>query len=263
MISLRLSSDAIIKSFTVCNPGKVGKLWRDNSSCNKLAVLLTDLVLSTKVGYGIPGMQDWTYECVVAGVQEAMQRMKTDYIDIVHLHSCPVETLRQSDVIDALQRMVEQGSVRVGAYSGENEHLGFAIESKRFRSIQCSINICDQRVLDGSLPEAKQQGLGVIAKRPVANAPWRFAECPAGQYSEEYWKRWKAMNPETSLDWQEIAIRFSAYTWGVDSCIVGTTKLEHLQRNVELIDKGILPQSIIEELRNAFHKHDRDWIGQL
>lgn len=222
-----------------------------------------DLIFSTKVGYGIPGVQDWTYDCVVAGVREAMQLMQTDYLDIVHLHSCPAETLRQGAVIDALQHMVEQGSVRVGAYSGENEHLALAIDSGRFRSLQCSINVCDQRVLDGSLPRAKQHGLGVIAKRPVANAPWRYAECPVGRYAEEYWKRWKTMNLDFGMDWQELALRFTAFTWGVDSCIVGTTDAVHLRQNAESIDKGILPEPIVSELRSAFRKNDHDWIGQV
>jgi aryl-alcohol dehydrogenase-like predicted oxidoreductase len=223
----------------------------------------TEVVISTKVGYGIAGFADWTYDCVQAGVRQAMRLMKTDYLDIVHLHSCPVEVLRQGAVSDALQHSVEQGFVLVAAYSGENEHLQFALESDRFRSLQCSINICDQRVLDGLLPRAKERGMGIIAKRPVANAPWRYAECPTGKYADEYWRRWKAMNLEFEIPWQELALRFTAYTWGVDSCIVGTTSLDHLQQNIETINKGKLPQSAIDEVRCAFRSHDNNWIGQV
>ena len=105
--------------------------------------------------------------------------------------------------------------------------------------------------------------MGIIAKRPIANAPWRFSECPVGRYAEEYWKRWKTMNLEFGIPWQEIALRFTAYAWGVDSCIVGTTSLDHLQQNIESINKGKLPDSIIDELRSAFHRHDNNWIGQV
>lgn len=48
----------------------------------------SELVLSTKVGYGVEGVPDWTYECVRRGVDAARARMRTDFIDIVHLHSC-------------------------------------------------------------------------------------------------------------------------------------------------------------------------------
>ncbi|MDQ1241734.1 MAG: hypothetical protein QG550_985, partial [Pseudomonadota bacterium] len=41
-----------------------------------------EFVLSTKVGYGIAGVPDWTYDCVVAGVDAARDRLRTDVIDI-------------------------------------------------------------------------------------------------------------------------------------------------------------------------------------
>jgi aryl-alcohol dehydrogenase-like predicted oxidoreductase len=228
-----------------------------------LAHRRSEVVISTKVGYSIPGFADWTYDCILAGVRQAMKLMKTDYLDIVHLHSCPADVLRQGEVIDALQRTVEQGTVRIAAYSGENENLHCALESDRFRSLQCSINICDQRVLDELLPTAKQRGMGIIAKRPVANAPWRFAERPVGRYAEEYWMRWKAMNIDFGISWQEVALRFSAFTWGVDACIVGTTDAAHLQQNIDIINRGKLPQDIVDALRSAFRTHDNNWIGQV
>src|SRR5512137_1693273 len=36
-----------------------------------LAARREEFVLSTKVGYGVPGLADWTYDCVVAGVDAA------------------------------------------------------------------------------------------------------------------------------------------------------------------------------------------------
>ncbi|MGB2867044.1 MAG: aldo/keto reductase [Bacteroidota bacterium] len=223
----------------------------------------TEFILSTKVGYGIPGYRDWTPECVVAGVHEALRLLKTDRIDIVHFHSCPKETLQQDGMIDALLSMVEQGKISVAAYSGENEHLEYAVGTGRFRSMQCSINVCDQRTIDHPLPQAKERGMGVIAKRPVANAPWRFAKRPVGQYVDEYWKRWKAMNLEFGMDCQELALRFAAFTWGVDSCVLGTTNAEHLRQSSDAIQKGPLPKEIYAQIRDAFRKHDSGWTGQI
>lgn len=223
----------------------------------------SEFVLSTKVGYGIPGYRDWTPECVVTGVHQALRLLKTDRIDIVHLHSCSKEALMHPGLIDALLAMVDQGLIGVAAYSGENEDLAYAVDTGRFRSIQCSINICDQRTIDHPLPGAKERGMGVLAKRPVANAPWRYAKRPAGQYVDEYWKRWNAMNLETGMDWNELVLRFSAFTWGVDSCLVGTTNIEHLKHNVDAIQKGPLPKEVYAQIREAFRNHDAGWIGQI
>ncbi|MDH4031031.1 MAG: aldo/keto reductase, partial [Chromatiales bacterium] len=61
-----------------------------------------EFILSTKVGYGVEGCRDWTYDCVRRGVDEARGRLRTDVIDIVHLHSCPHQTLADTGVVDAL-----------------------------------------------------------------------------------------------------------------------------------------------------------------
>jgi aryl-alcohol dehydrogenase-like predicted oxidoreductase len=222
-----------------------------------------EFVLTTKVGYGIEGYTDWTYDCIIAGVEEALQRLKTDYIDIVHLHSCLIETLQKGEVINALEEVVSQGKIRVAAYSGENEAFDFAVYSNRFGSGMASLNICDQKIIDRILHIAKKKGMGFIAKRPIANAPWRFTEQPVGNYAEEYWHRWKAMKLKLGMDELEVAIRFSAFTYGVDSCIVGTTNIEHIKKNAELINNGKLPEEIDTQIKNSFRQNDRNWIGQL
>ncbi len=221
------------------------------------------IVISTKVGYGIPGYQDWTYEGILAGIDEALKLLQTDYIDIVHLHSCPSDVMKNNGVIDALEKAKSDMKILVAGYAGENEPLNFAIDSNRFGSILSSVNIFDQRILNFELPKAKQHGMGVIAKRPVANAPWKYSEQPHGNYCEEYWLRMKKMNIQSDLDWNELALRFSVYTYGVDSCIVGTTNIEHLKQNIEIIKKGKLPDDLVHQIRESFMKHDENWLGQL
>ena len=224
-----------------------------------------EFVLSTKVGYGIEGTTDWTYDCVRAGIDQALRLLRTDYIDIVHLHSCPLRTLQEGEALRALEEAVQQGKVRVAAYSGENEALEWAVESGRFGSVQHSVSISDQRVIDRILPQSRAKGLGVIAKRPVANAPWRFDDCPRGDYAEEYWWRWKTMDLDPrGLEWQELALRFSAFTDGVHSCIVGTRNLSHVLQNIAIVQKGPLPVEQYEAIRAAFKQNDPGWwVGEV
>ena len=51
--------------------------------------------------------------------------------------------------------------------------------------------------------------MGVIAKRPLGNAPWRFSERPGAQDVALYWDRMRqmALDPH-ELDWSEFALRF-------------------------------------------------------
>jgi aryl-alcohol dehydrogenase-like predicted oxidoreductase len=212
-----------------------------------------EFILSTKVGYDITGYSNWSYEIILAGIDNALKLMKTDYIDIVHLHSCSLDVLQKGEVIEALYKAKELGKIKIAAYSGENEALKFAVESNSFGSIQTSVNICDQIDIDGSIKIAKENGLGVIAKRPIANAPWRFSERPVGHYCEEYWHRWKTMNMPEQKNWLDTFLRFSVFTKGVDTSIVGTTNIEHLKSNIQIIEKGPLPDDLYESIKSKFN----------
>ncbi len=222
-----------------------------------------DFILSTKVGYNIPGHQDWTYDCIVAGVHHALQLMRTDHIDIVHLHSCPKEILERGEVIAALQKLKDEGNIRVAAYSGENDALAFALVSNQFGGLMSSINVFDQRSIDSVVVPASQQGIGYIAKRPIGNAPWLHAEQPFENYCEEYWKRMKAMKLDVGDEWLDVALRFTAFTPGISTSIVGTTNLDHIKKNVEIVNKGPLSVDLVKNIRSTFKNHDQHWMGQV
>lgn len=222
------------------------------------------IVVSTKGGYGIPGVPDWTAACITAGVDAALGRLGTDHVDVFLLHSCPRETLERGEVIEALAAAVRAGKVRVMGYSGEGEALAWALRSGRFGALETSVNLCDQRGLDEVLPTALGLGLGVIAKRPLANAAWRFADRPVGDYAETYWERLQAMGIDPApLSWDELAIRFAAGVAGVSSAIAGTASAAHLGRLSGFVAAGALPPERVEALRAAFRRGDQGWVGQV
>ncbi len=221
-----------------------------------------DFVLSTKVGYGIPGHEDWTYGCIVAGVEAALQRMRCGYLDIVHLHSCPREVLQRGDVPRALQDCAQAGKLRVCAYSGDNEALQYAMDSGWFQGVQTSISVCDQGNLGARLPQAQAQGLGVIAKRPVAGMVWRHATRPEAYAEGIYWDRWHTMGlaqAHPGVDWSRDALRFTAFQPGVSSTIVGTGQLAHFKANCEAVAAGPLPAELQAAIRGSFMAHGSQW----
>ncbi len=221
-----------------------------------------EFVLVTKVGYGVDGEADWTAGCVRRGIDEALRRLRTEVIDLVLLHSCPAATLGDEGILAALDEARRAGKVRSAGYSGEGAPLAMAIESGRFGAVECSVNLCDQRGLESTVPAAASRGLGVIGKRPLANAPWRHAVRPERQDEATSWERWRAMGLEPAgLDWDELALRFAAHAPGVSCCVVGTSRLEHLRRDVELAARGPLPTALIEAARDAFRAADRGWEG--
>ena len=222
------------------------------------------LVLSTKVGYGALGVPDWTGECIARGVEAALGRLQTDRIDIVHLHSCPRETLERSGVVEALQAAVQAGKVRVAAYSGEGDALLWAIRSGAFGAVQCSVSVVDQGVLAGALPEAASRGLGVLAKRPLGNAPWRFSTQPAEDDVAEAWRRFGALGLQPgALPWEALFARFAAFSPGVSSILLGTSSVEHLRAAASAVEKGPLEAPLAAGLRNDFARVGSTWAGRV
>jgi aryl-alcohol dehydrogenase-like predicted oxidoreductase len=229
-----------------------------------LAGVRGEVVLSTKVGYGIPGHEDWTGPCVAAGVDEALRRLRTGVLDVVFLHSCPLDVLRREDVLRALEDAVRAGKVRAAAYSGEGEPLAWAVESGRFAVVQCSVNVCDQAALDGPLARASARGAGVLAKRPLANAPWRFADRPAGDEAEPYWERLQAMGLHPrGLAWPALFLRFAAFAPGVSSALVGTRSAAHLEEAVRAAGEGPLPPDVFLAIRDTFRRAGAGWGGRI
>lgn len=231
-----------------------------------LAHRRSEIILSTKVGYGVEGYEDWTGPCVSAGIDRALRVLRTEWIDMVHLHSCPLETLRRGEVTGALTRAREAGKIRVAAYSGDNEALRWAVDSGLFGSVETSYSLCDQASrANGSLARAAAKGVGVIAKRPLANAPWRAGPSDADDgAAAAYRSRWAAFHEDLGgVPPGEVALRFAAHERGVHSALVGSSSLEHLRANAGAVARGPLPAELVEALHAWFAKHGAAWDGMI
>lgn len=219
-------------------------------------------VLSTKLGYGVEGIADWTGPCITAGVEQALRVLRTDRIDIAHLHSCPWQVLAADEVIAALVAARDAGKLRAIAYSGENENLAYALGRPEFDGYMASLNLFDQRVIADALP--RLGGRGFIAKRPVANHPWRFDRQPAGDYCEAYWLRWQAMGlDDGGREWGETALRFTLSIPGVSSAIVGTGRPAHLREAMAWAQAGALDAAEVARWQARFRACDSGWDGQI
>lgn len=223
-----------------------------------------EFVLSTKVGYDIAGVPDWTYDCVIQGVDAARDRLRTDVIDVVHLHSCSVAVLQAEEVTRALHRCAEQGKIRVAACSGDDAPLRYALESAAFGGLQASVNLCDQQALS-VFAVARERGIGTIAKRSLAGRPWAGVN-PVDTAQSEYHRRFGFLRDDRAVpgdDQDAFALRFAAFAPGVDCVIVGGTDAANVDRNITAVNRGPLAAADIAALASAYQRHGRDWGGLI
>ncbi len=224
-----------------------------------------EAVLATKGGYGVPGVADWTGEVIRLGIDAALRRLGTDVIDVFLLHSCDEGTLRRDDILGELDRAKSAGKIRATGYSGENDALAAAVASRRFDVVECSVNPFDRASLGGSIAAAASAGLGVLAKRPLANAAWRHESIPEAHDVRIYWERAKAMGVDPSpLAWPELALRFAAFAPDVSAALMGTTSATHLADAVTAVSRGALDEALLARLDEAWRRaNGASWPGVI
>lgn len=210
--------------------------------------------------------EDWTKKGILETIENSLRNLKTDYLDITQLHSCSAEILNRGEAIEALLRAQEKGYTRFIGYSGDDEVAKTAIEIGVFDSLQTSVSIADQSPIDGNIKLAKEKGLGIIAKRPIANAVWRNKELPPDSYHHEYWNRIQKLKfdflNKSLEEATATALRFTLSIDGVDTMIVGTTKPNRWQENAKYVAEGNLSSEEFEAIRNRWHEvADEKWIG--
>ena len=198
---------------------------------------------------------EWHPRVLEWNIEQSLRRLKTDRIDLIQLHSCSEETLRQGDVIEVLQRARRAGKVRHIGYSGDGKAALYAVRCGHFESLQISLNIADQEALALTVPLAHQQGMGVVAKRPIANVLWRIPR-PENRYYQSYWDRLQELRYDFLQDRQafEIVLRFPLSIPGVHTMIVGTTNPEHFRQNIEFAAAGALHEDQFEAIRTRWKK---------
>jgi aryl-alcohol dehydrogenase-like predicted oxidoreductase len=223
--------------------------------------------LFTKCGHaGGWGRADWRPAALLKSIERSLKRLATDHVDLIQLHSCGLAQLRKGDVVEALERARERGWARHVGYSGDGAAARYAIECGRFDTLQTSISIADQEALELTLPLARAAGMGVIAKRPLANVAWRYARKPAEPYYQDYWSRLRALDYAFLKTDAAVgtALRFTLSIPGVHTAIVGTTKPDRWQANAALLAGGGLPAADVEHIRGRWRQvADASWEGQV
>ncbi|MGH9613542.1 MAG: aldo/keto reductase, partial [Bryobacteraceae bacterium] len=175
--------------------------------------------------------------------------------------------LAKGDVIRVIQNARDAGKARFIGYSGDGEDAAAAIKTGVFDTLQTSVNIADQACIDLTLPLAAKANMGVIAKRPIANAAWKTGAKPASAYHHEYWRRLESLhygflkgdlNSAVS-----IALRFTLAQLGVATAIVGTANPDRWAANARLLEAGPLDPAEIEAIRDRWRTvAAADWVSQ-
>jgi len=233
--------------------GRVGSKRRD------------EYFLFTKCGHDKDG-DHWNIKKMAEQIDRSLKRLNTDRVDLLQLHSCTEDRLRKGDVTEVIQRARDAGKTRFIGYSGDGPAALYAVQSGLFDTLQISVSIADQEALDMALPTAQARGMGVIAKRPIANAIWKQSSKP-DPYYQPYWERlhrldYDFLHANSDQD-VSTALRFTLSVNGVHTAIVGTTKPDRWKQNAQLLQGGRLDPERFNAIRSRWGSVAApDWVGQ-
>jgi aryl-alcohol dehydrogenase-like predicted oxidoreductase len=232
----------------------------------------SEFLLATKAGHYVPRGQgeDWTYEVVANSIDRSLRLMNTDYLDLVQLHSCGIDVLERGDVTRALEDARAAGKTRFIGYSGDNDNAEWAVDNGQFDTLQTSFNLVDQGARRKILPAAEAKDMGIIIKRPIANAVWGAAQDPRPyahlpEYTAEYYRRAGMLRtegplPEEPEDRILLAMGFAFGHPEVDVAIIGTKQPEHMLANIELVaNRMTIAPEAVEALHDRYDRLEEDW----
>lgn len=228
-----------------------------------------DITLVTKCGHAIEGIEgeDFSHEVVEQSIDASLQELQVDYVDVLLIHSCDIETLQKGEIGYALSCIKDQGKTRYIGYSGDNEALKFAVGLDVFDVFELSFNLFDIHNIDAMI-EANNKDKGTIIKRPVANGCWREegqVQPRTWEYSEEYRDRYKTMEYYDNIladDMIDKALSF-VLSHPVSCAAVGTTSPDHMAQNIDILENLKPNEDDIQDISNAFFRYEENLPNYL
>jgi aryl-alcohol dehydrogenase-like predicted oxidoreductase len=234
-----------------------------------------EFFIVSKCGGKLADIEDkmWTPSLISKTVDRSLKNLGMDSLDVMLLHSCDLKTLKDGGVVEPLVKAREAGKIKFLGYSGDNDAAAYAAGLDEVSVIETSVNITDQVNIEKVLPICRARNVGVLAKRPIANAAWRDISEQQGlykTYAKTYTDRLSQMNVKpadlgfTDADWPEIALRFTLSIPGIHCAIIGTQNPDNARQNIALAEKGPLPAEVVAKIQAAFAAADVDghWAGQ-
>jgi len=248
----------------------------------------SELVLSTKVGrvlrpmIGAPRTNgqyldippfvadfDYSYDGVMRGVEQSMQRMLTDRFDMLFIHDCDrythgelqPEYFRQAIVsaFPALESLREQGVVKAIGF-GVNE-TDVMTEAVKVTDVDICLlagryTLLEQAPLDDLLPLCEERGVGIVlggvynsgvlATGAAPGARFNYGPAPDEVLSKT--RRIEAVCRRHKTPLAAVALQFAYAHPAVVSICIGARDHRQQQRNAKLF-QSVVPQGLWDELR--------------
>lgn len=228
-------------------------------------------LLSTKAGRYGEDTFDFSAKRIYSSVQESLNRLQTDYLDILFLHDIEFAApdIIIEEAVPALHRLKEQGIIRFGGISGLPlqlfERILPQIDIDMILSY-CHYSLNDTSLLD-LLPLLQERELGLVNASPLSmglfsgqgTPDWH----PANARLKEVCRQAIDYCASQGEDIAKLAVQFSTYNELIPTTLVSTASVDNIVNNAgwtdEPLDRELL-QKVLEILAPI---HNESWRSGL
>ena len=248
------------------------------------------IVLASKVGMRAgdhpAGLRK---DLVLKAAEESLQRLKTDYLDLLYLHT-PDPSTPLEETLDALDSLVKSGKVRYAATSNYASwqicRMLWIAEKNGYqpaRVVQPMYNLVARRIEDEFLPFCRENGISTVVYNPLAgglltgkhngDAPLPGTRFDGNRaYLDRYWnqvnfgavRKLSETASRAGRSVVSLSLNWLLHHTMADCIILGASKMEHLQENLAVLREGRLDDATLAScdelwamLRGAAPKYNR------
>ena len=215
----------------------------------------SEYILATKCGCDYQQHDDhlevihtWTRDVLLRNLETSLERMQTDYIDLMQFHGGDAETIKCAGLVETLMEFKSQGLIRFVGSSNSIPNLQGMIELDVFDTFQIPYS-CLAPSHHDLITAAADTGAGIIIRGGIAHGgPDAEIQRPALN------DVWTAAGLDDLLSEEmnraELILRYTLSHPHCHTTIVGTCNHHHLAENVRTLDKGPLPADVYQEVTN-------------
>jgi aryl-alcohol dehydrogenase-like predicted oxidoreductase len=225
-----------------------------------------EFILATKpAGIEEQGLTDAELRAEVkASIAESLRALRTDRIDLLQIHSAPVEVIRSGRILQVMLEAQQAGQVRYIGASTYGEAAALAVlEDGRYDVLQVAYNLADRSLEERVLPLARQVNVGIIVRSVLLRGvlSHRSRHIPDGLAElRSAIERLHGLAGGEAVSLPEMAYRFVLEHPAVSTALVGTSRMEELEAALVYAGRGPLPASLPVAIR-AVEVRDRDQLN--
>jgi aryl-alcohol dehydrogenase-like predicted oxidoreductase len=212
-----------------------------------------EFYLATKCGCAYTQHDDhieidhvWKKDVVERNLETSLNRMRTDYVDLMQFHGGDAETLQREGLIDLLMSFRDAGTIRHIGASSSLPNLPALIDLGVFETFQIPYSCLAPQHHD-LITRAAETGAGVIIRGGIAHGG-PDAEIQRSALND-VWTQAKLDDLlPNGMKRAELILRFTLSHSHCHSTIVGTCNPEHFAENLAAAARGSLPYDLYEQV---------------